>query len=293
MGGKRLQVAGRYLSVAILLLGVSLVSAVASASSQTPAMERGDKLHIEGQWRQGAMLTGYVAPGSQIKFLDHDVKVAADGLFVIGLGRDAKSPARLLVRSSDGREQDYTFTVEQRQYNIQRVEGVPNKTVNPSAEQVARSRKEAALAWRARQLNSDRRDFQHRFKWPLLGPISGVYGSQRFYNGEARRPHYGVDVAAPTGTLVRAPAAGVVTLVHDDMFFSGGTLIVDHGHGVSSSFIHLSKILVAEGDEVAQGQSIAEVGATGRATGPHLDWRMNWFDQRLDPQLLVGDMPPQ
>jgi murein DD-endopeptidase MepM/ murein hydrolase activator NlpD len=124
-----------------------------------------------------------------------------------------------------------------------------------------------------------------------VGRISGVYGSQRFYNGEPNSPHYGVDVAAPTGAEVVSPAAGVVTLVHPDMFFSGGTLIIDHGHGLSSTFIHLSKILVNEGDDIQQGQAIAQVGATGRATGPHLDWRMNWFDQRVDPALLVGAMP--
>jgi murein DD-endopeptidase MepM/ murein hydrolase activator NlpD len=120
-----------------------------------------------------------------------------------------------------------------------------------------------------------------------------VFGSQRVYNGEPRRPHYGVDVAGPVGTLVKAPAAGVVTLAHNNMFFSGGTLILDHGHGISSSFLHLSEILVKENDEVAQGQVIAKIGATGRVTGAHLDWRMNWFERRIDPQLLVPAMPAQ
>lgn len=248
-------------------------------------------LEIRGEWQQGAVIQGTVEPGTQVEFLKHKVRVADDGLFVVGLGRDAKSEAVIKTTDASGAVVEHKFPVAKRDYRIQKIEGVPRKTVNPSKEQVARSRKEGALAWRARQINSVRRDFAEQFEWPLVGPITGVYGSQRYYNGEPRRPHFGVDVAAPTGTQVVAPAAGVVTLVYDDMFFSGGTLIVDHGHGLSSSFIHLSKILVEEGQVLAQGDPIAEVGATGRATGPHLDWRMNWFEQRVDPQLLVGPMP--
>jgi len=248
-------------------------------------------LVTQGSWQQGAVIQGRVAPTTQVLFLDRDVQVTARGLFVIGLGRDA--PAQMVINTVDatGKKQAHYFDVLQRDYRIQKVEGVPKKTVNPTPKQVKRSRKEAALTWKARQLNSSREDFLMTFQWPILGPITGVYGSQRYYNGEARRPHYGVDVAAPKGAQVVAPAAGVVTLVHSNMFFSGGTLIVDHGHGLSSTFIHLSKILVAEGEVLQQGQPIAEVGSTGRATGPHLDWRMNWFNQRLDPQLLVGAMP--
>ena len=133
--------------------------------------------------------------------------------------------------------------------------------------------------------------FPDGFRWPAKGRISGVYGSQRILNGEPRRPHFGVEVAAPTGTEVSAPADGVVTLVHPDVFFSGGTLILDHGHGLSSAFLHLSRILVEKGERVVQGQLIAEIGETGRATGPHLDWRMNLLDRRIDPALLVGPMP--
>jgi murein DD-endopeptidase MepM/ murein hydrolase activator NlpD len=154
-----------------------------------------------------------------------------------------------------------------------------------------RINRESQLTRNARAKDLPRKDFLEPIRWPLLGPITGVYGSQRVYNGEPRRPHFGVDVARPTGTKVIAPLPGLVTLAYDNMFFSGGTLILDHGHGISSTFIHLSKILVNEGDEIAQGQAIAEVGATGRVTGPHLDWRMNWFSQPLDPELLVEPMP--
>src|SRR5690606_5901168 len=211
----------------------------------------------------------------QVRFLDREVRVAESGHFVVGLDRDAGAEAVLTVAAPESEPEEHRFAVKQREYKIQRIEGVPQETVTPDPEQVERSRKEAAMAWRARQLDAERTDFTQSFQWPLTGPITGVYGSQRYFNGEPRRPHYGVDIAAPTGTPVGAPAAGVVTLVHEDMFFSGGTLIIDHGHGLSSTFIHLHKILVEEGARVEQGQEVAQVGATGRVTGPHLDWRMN------------------
>lgn len=248
-------------------------------------------LDIQGEWQQGSVLFGRVAPGVSVEFLQRQLRVTQDGQFVFGLGRDFPPQAVLITVTADGVIQTHKFTVTQRQYDIQKVTGVPQRTVTPDPKQVERSRREAALASKARQLDLPLNHFTDQFQWPLIGRISGVYGSQRFYNGQPNSPHYGVDVAAPTGTEVVAPAAGVVTLVHPDMFFSGGTLIIDHGHGLSSTFIHLSKILVKEGDEIQQGQAIAQVGATGRATGPHLDWRMNWFDQRVDPTLLVGAMP--
>jgi murein DD-endopeptidase MepM/ murein hydrolase activator NlpD len=248
-------------------------------------------LEFQGVWQQGAVLQGQVEPGTKVNFLGRQVRVAEDGVFVIGLGRDAAKQVTVTTQLAGQEPQEHIFDVKQREYRIQRVEGVPAKTVNPPADQLARIRKESALARKARKVDSDRQDFREQFEWPLTGPITGVYGSQRYYNGEPRRPHFGVDVARPTGTVVIAPAGGKVLLAYDDMFFSGGTLIVDHGHGLSSSFIHLSKILVEEGQEVKQGDPIAEVGATGRVTGPHLDWRMNWFNQRVDPQLLVGPMP--
>ncbi|GAA5315317.1 MAG: M23 family metallopeptidase [Candidatus Pelagadaptatus aseana] len=245
---------------------------------------------IQGQWKQGSVLVGQVAPGTKVAFLGHDVMVSSDGYFVLGLGRDAKSPVELVLTDSQGNDFRLNKVVVQRQYKIQRVEGVPSRTVNPDQQHLDRIYKEIAQTKRARAVISQRQEYRDNFEWPLTGPITGVYGSQRYYNGQPRRPHFGVDVAAPTGTVVTAPVGGKVTLVHENMFFSGGTLIIDHGQGLNSSFIHLSKILVTEGQEVKQGDPIAEVGATGRVTGPHLDWRMNWMDQRVDPQLLVPPM---
>ncbi len=226
-----------------------------------------------------------------VRFAGRDLWISPEGRFVFGLGRDAKSPATITVTLKNGQQQLLEFPVKQREYRIQRIEGVPQRTVNPPAEEMERINRESGLTRKARAVDSGREDFLQPFSWPLLGPITGVYGSQRVYNGEPRRPHFGVDVAQPTGTPVVAPNSGVVTLAYDNMFFSGGTLIIDHGHGVSSTFIHLSKIHVQEGDEVAKGDLVADVGATGRVTGPHLDWRINWFGTPIDPQLVVGPMP--
>ncbi len=248
-------------------------------------------LEIEGQWRQGHILKGKVANDSQVEFEGRKVRVAEDGRFLLGLDRDAPKTVSLKIISAEGLEQITSYDVEQREYKIQRISGIKKKHMAPNKEQLERIWKENAAIKKARKKDLLRRDFEQPFEWPLLGPISGVYGSQRVYNGEPRRPHYGVDVARPTGTVVVAPVSGVVTFAHDDMYFSGGTLVVDHGHGLSSSFIHLSKILVEVGQEVAQGDPIAEVGASGRVTGPHLDWRMNWFDKRVDPTALVPPMP--
>jgi murein DD-endopeptidase MepM/ murein hydrolase activator NlpD len=165
--------------------------------------------------------------------------------------------------------------------------------VNVPEAELPRIRKEVRLAKAARAIDSDLQNFLQTFTWPAQGIISGVYGSRRYYNGVPKRPHYGLDIAAPQGTAVTAPAAGIITLVHENMYFSGGTVIMDHGHGISSTFIHLHKAHVKSGDRVEQGQLIAEIGTTGRSTGPHLDWRMNWFNQRLDPQLLMPEMPKQ
>lgn len=248
-------------------------------------------LELSGEARQGGMLVGQVEPGVTLTLDGVPVRVSEAGEFVIGFDRDAGRTAELEATNTDGEVTRTTLTIARRDYRIQYIEGVPQRTVTPPEEALPRIREEAAMVRKARSHTSDRKDFLERFEWPLIGPITGVFGSQRVYNGKPGRPHYGVDIAAPTGTPVRAPAPGRVVLTHPDMYFSGGTLIVDHGFGVFSTFIHLHRVLVEEGDEVNTGDEIAEVGATGRATGPHLDWRINWFDARLDPQLLVDPMP--
>jgi murein DD-endopeptidase MepM/ murein hydrolase activator NlpD len=250
-------------------------------------------LELQGILQQGALVLGTVEPTSTVEFDGEEVKVSNTGIFVIAFGRDAAALSHLKVTAVNGNVEERELHIAPREYKIQRVEGIAQSIMSPSEENLKRIRSEAAQVREARAKRLDRMDFTSDFQWPLLGPISGVYGSQRVYNGVPGRPHYGVDVAAPTGTQVSTPAPGVVTLAHPDMFYSGGTLIIDHGFGVSSTFLHLSKILVKVGDEVVPGDIVAEVGAAGRATGPHLDWRMNWLSRRIDPQLLVPAMPKE
>ena len=248
-------------------------------------------LELKGEWQQGGIILGKVPPSMQVEYRGKHLQISAEGEFVLGLGWDAAKQAKLVTIDRNGQRQEHTFSVKQRTYRIQKVTGVPQRTVEPDPAQVERAKREAQMAADARKGDLPLTFFAQKFEWPLIGPVTGVYGSQRFYNGVPNSPHYGVDIARPVGTLVKAPAGGVVTLVHPDMFFSGGTLIIDHGHGLSSTFIHLSEVLVKEGDDIEQGQIVAKVGKTGRATGPHLDWRMNWFEERIDPQLLVEPMP--
>ncbi len=248
-------------------------------------------LNIKGTWQQGQLLIGKTRPGTEITFDDNNVHVDEEGIFVFGLGRDQGEVAELIVVDPKGKKSTHLFDVKQREYNIQRINGVPQRTVTPPEEELKRIRQEGAMMRKARQIHSSRKDFLQDFQWPVTGPISGVYGSQRVYNGKPGRPHFGVDVARPVGTQVVAPANGIVTLAHDEMFYNGGTLVIDHGRGIASTFIHLNKVLVKAGQEVKQGDLIAEIGATGRATGPHLDWRINWFSRPLDPVLIVPPMP--
>ncbi|MEL0035508.1 MAG: M23 family metallopeptidase [Gammaproteobacteria bacterium] len=239
---------------------------------------------------QGGVLVLRLPPHAQAWFNDKSLFID-DGMAVIALHRDSRFAKLRIVLDSVSKTIE--FPVVTRNYKIERVDGLPPAKVTPPMDPKIRQRikNEAATIRAARQRLDSRLDFMSDFIWPVNGRISGVYGSQRILNGTPKTPHYGVDVAVPTGTEIVAPAAGVVTYVNDDMYYSGGTLVLDHGHGLSSAFLHLSKIDVAVGDVIQQGQTIARVGATGRATGPHLDWRMNWGTRvRVDPQLLVPPM---
>ena len=286
---RRAGVAGVLASAAWTVVAAMTLFALLPLGSVPAAAGTG--VRLDGPRTQGGLLRGRVPPGSTVEYEGDAVRVSADGWFLVGFGRDAPPEAELVVAFPDGRRERQVLQVKPREYDIQRIDGLPPSKVTPSEEDLARIRAEVRMVKQARAIDDPRADFLSGFRWPIKGRISGVYGSQRILNGEPRRPHFGIDIAAPTGTKVVAPSDGVVTLVHKDMFFSGGTMIVDHGHGLSSAFLHLSRILVEKGERVAQGQTIAEVGSTGRSTGPHLDWRMNLFDRRIDPSLLVGPMP--
>lgn len=238
---------------------------------------------------QGALITGKT--NALVMRVDkRDIAIDSDGRFVFGLGRNANSNVELELFGENGEQDRRIIAVQQREYPLQRITGVEQKYVSPPPEVIARIRKDAQIVSEARQINRrDAYEYLMSATWPAEGAVTGVYGSQRVFNGVPKRPHYGLDIAGPVGQAVFAPLSGKVTLAEPDLYYSGGTLIVDHGRGVSSTFIHLSKMHVDVGDYVQQGQRIADIGASGRVTGPHLDWRLNWFDVRLDPELILPE----
>ena len=247
---------------------------------------------LQGEIVQGGIVFGTAEPGSTVSLDGEDVMVSNHGLFVIGFGRDETGTRNLTVDEPLAGVSTRKLDVAKREYRIERIDGLPPKTVTPDPEALERIRSDARKVAAARSRRDERTDYDVEFEWPTAGRISGVYGSQRILNGEPRRPHFGIDIAAPEGAPVTAPAGGVITMAHPDLYYSGGTIILDHGQGLSSTFLHLSKLHVEVGDSVEQGEVIGEVGATGRSTGPHLDWRMNWLGKRVDPQVLVSGEPP-
>jgi len=238
--------------------------------------------------QQGAMVIGKVPPGSVVEYAGRTLRTTGYGTVVFGVGRDEKGPATIAVTRPDGSRDVARIAVTPRDWPEQRVDGVPPATVDPPPAIAERIRREQARVAEVRKRDDARADFAQAFVRPVEGRISGRFGRARIYNGKPGAPHSGMDIAAATGTLVRAPASGIVSFADTDLYLTGGTLVIDHGHGVSSTFLHLSRIDVAVTDVVRQGQAIAAVGASGRATGPHLHWGMNWFDVRIDPQLVLG-----
>jgi murein DD-endopeptidase MepM/ murein hydrolase activator NlpD len=246
----------------------------------------------EGQRIQGGMLVGTAPGGVTSLTLDGEpVALAPDRRFLIAFDRDAGSTARLVARFADGREQVETLSVAPRAWQIERLPTLP-KVSQPSAEFQRRRPPELAQIAAARKQETGAQGWSQRFRWPATGRISGRFGSQRIYAGEPGSYHSGVDVAKPTGAPVTAPADGVVILAADSPFtLEGNLLMLDHGMGLSSAFLHLSRIDVRPGQRVRQGDVIGAVGSTGRATGPHLHWGMVWKGRRLDPMLITGPMP--
>lgn len=237
---------------------------------------------------QGALVVVTLTPGSEVEYAGRTLRIAADGTIAFGVGRDEHGPLQVSVRPPRGPARIATIAVDPRDWPIERVDGVPPKTVEPPPEIAARIQREQARVTAARVRDDARTDFAQTFIWPVSGRISGRFGNQRVYNGKAGSPHSGMDIAVPQGTPVKAPAAGIVTFADADLYLTGGTVLLDHGHGVSSNFLHLSRVDVKVGEHIEQGQVIGAVGMTGRATGPHLHWGFNWFDVRLDPLLLDG-----
>lgn len=267
-----------------VILGLLLAVGIASSAA---AGEPPPGVAWQGDFVQGGLVIGTAQPGMTLRLGDHAVPIAPDGHFVFGFGRDEQASVPLQVGYGDGRRISLALPVEQRQYQIQRIEGLPQAQVTPPPEVLERIKRENAMIAEVRARNTPDLDFLQGWIWPVKGVVSGVYGSQRILNGQPRQPHYGVDIAAPVGTPVVATTEGEVVLAEHDLYYTGGTVIIDHGMGVSAAYSHMQTVNVKVGQRVRQGEQIGTVGATGRATGPHLDWRVNWFDVRIDPQRLL------
>lgn len=245
---------------------------------------------ITGKPVQGGMVIVKTTAGFSLSANGEPLMVTDDGYAVIGFHRD-DTDTLILEAFSDGKPaQRLSMTPEHRTYKEQRINGLPSKMVTPPEDVLARITRDRAIVGNARMHKTPITAFLGAFDWPVHGIITGVYGSRRILNDEPRAPHYGIDIAAPAGTPVIAPQSGIIRMV-DDLYYTGWTIIIDHGHGVSSTFLHLNDTSVTVGDKIQKGDVIGTVGSTGRSTGPHLDWRINWFGKRLDPALLVGPMP--
>ena len=238
---------------------------------------------FEGKFIQGSFILGKTEPGFQVFIDKKKVKVTSDGFFVFGLGRDRKNDVVITIN-----KEKIVKKVFKREYKIQRIDGLEEKKVTPPEEVYERIKRENKWIGEARSIDSDLIFFTKKFQIPIENAIiTGVYGSQRILNGKSKWPHYGLDFAADEGTKIKAMLDGIVTLAESDLFYTGGTLIFDHGHGISTLYMHMKKILVKKGQKVKQGDIIGTVGKTGRATGAHLDVRLNWFQTRLDPATAL------
>ncbi|MFD3398264.1 M23 family metallopeptidase [Alteromonas macleodii] len=247
---------------------------------------------LNGKFTQGALLRGQAPAGAKVTLNGETVQTNKDGKFVIGFEREAPLQQTLVVKLDNGQKWQRDITLEKREYNIQRIDGLEQKMVSPPAEVTARIKQDNINVANARSGNTDLDALFTRFEWPAKGVISGVYGSQRILNGVPKWPHYGLDIANETGTPVYAPVDGVVTMA-DDLYYSGNTLILDHGMRVFSTFLHMDTITVEVGETVKQGEQIGTIGSTGRSTGPHLDWRINLGNTRLDPQTIISGSPDE
>ena len=246
-------------------------------------------VEFKGKFLQGHFIIGITEPGSKIIVGKKEVKVSEDGYFVFGIDRDRKFDVTI-TKIINGKKEKIIKKVLKRKYNIQRIDGLEESKVTPPEEVYQRIKSENNKIGEARAINSDLTFFKDQFIIPVKGIISGVYGSQRILNGKPKWPHYGIDIAAKQGTKIKSSGTGVVTMAEDDLYYTGGTVIMDHGHGISTIYSHLETVIVSVGDKINKGDIIGTVGSTGRSTGPHLDFRINWFQTRLDPMSVLPDL---
>ena len=239
-----------------------------------------------GNFSQGNFILGKTEPNTKIIVNKTEVRVSKDGYFVFGIDRDRKYDL-VITKISNGKKEKIVKKILKRKYKIQRIDGLPENKVTPPESVYKRIKAENNRIGEARAINSELNFFKDKFIMPVDGIITGVYGSQRILNGKPKWPHYGIDIAAKQGTQIKSSATGIVTMAEDDLYYTGGTIIMDHGHGISTIYSHLENVLVSVGDKINQGDIIGTVGSTGRSTGPHLDFRINWFQTRLDPMSVL------
>ena len=245
-------------------------------------------IDFEGKFIQGHFIIGKTEPKSKIWIDKKPVKVSSEGFFVFGIDRDRKYDV-IITKMNEGKKEKIVKKIQKREYKIQRIDGLPEKKVTPPKEFYDRIKRENKIISDARSIDSNLTFFKNKFIPPLdKAIITGVYGSQRILNGKPKWPHYGIDFAAKEGTKIKAMLDGTATMVEADLFYTGGTLIFDHGHGISTLYMHMQKIYVKKGQKVKQGEIIGTVGSTGRSTGAHLDVRLNWFGTRLDPMTVLN-----
>ena len=245
-------------------------------------------LEFHGKFIQGHFIIGKTEPNTKVLIDKKEVRITDDGYFVFGIGRDRKYDV-VITLNKNGNKQKFVKKIQKRKYNIQRIDGLEEEKVTPPEEVYERIKKENKLIAKARAIDSDLDFFKDKFIVPVEDAIiTGVYGSQRILNGKPKWPHYGLDFAQDEGTLVKAMISGTVTLAESDLYYTGGTLIFDHGHGISTLYMHMHEIFVEKGQKINQGDIIGTVGSTGRATGAHLDVRLNWFQTRLDPETALN-----
>ena len=244
-------------------------------------------INFQGKFLQGHFILGITDPKARIFVGKQEVKVSDDGKFVFGIDRDQKYDL-ILTKILNGKKTIITKKVFRRKYKIQRIDGLAENKVTPPETFYKRIKEENNAIGKARAINSNLQFYKEKFIMPVEGIISGVYGSQRILNGKPRWPHYGIDIAANQGTMIKSSGSGTVTLAEDDLYYTGGTVIMDHGHGISTIYSHLESVIVSVGDKINQGDVIGTVGSTGRSTGPHLDFRVNWFQTILDPLSVIN-----
>jgi murein DD-endopeptidase MepM/ murein hydrolase activator NlpD len=280
------------IAAGLMLAGIA--GSAPAADTSSAALPRGTARHallIEGSMSQGGLVFGTVPPGARIRANGVAVPVASSGAFAIPLARDAGPSLAVDITYPDGTTEARAFAIAKRAWPVQRIDGLPEREVTPSDDDVAAIKDEQTKIATARARVRDADSFLKGFAWPAVGPISGVFGSSRILNGKPRAAHLGLDIAAPAGSAVRAPADGIVGLVAPGLFFNGNVVILDHGLGVTTIYAHLATISVSEGQSVHRGEVIGTVGKTGRATGPHLHFGVNVRGVGVDPAQVLGPMP--